>query len=210
MFRIFYATKDATLYESAPDVNTGLDEIIEIGKRLDTAGDVLLKSRGLLKFDVTEVSESLSKYGKTVEECKFILQLYTSHAKELPAEYSIYSKLVAQDWINGTGTISYLTNDGACWNTPYSGSNWISSSQAQQIGTSTLYVSGSGAGGSWMYQSGSGDIAGLITSESFSYRTTDINLDVTDSIKIWLSGSGGESIPNYGFLIQFSDDDESR
>jgi hypothetical protein len=24
MFRIFYAEKDATLYESAPDVNTGL------------------------------------------------------------------------------------------------------------------------------------------------------------------------------------------
>ncbi len=35
MFRIFYAEKDATLYESYPTQNTGLDEILEIGKRLN-------------------------------------------------------------------------------------------------------------------------------------------------------------------------------
>jgi hypothetical protein len=33
-------------------------------------------------------------------------------------------------------------------------------------------------------------------------------MDVTDAIKIWISGSSGASIPNYGFLIQFSDEDE--
>ena len=76
MFRIFYAEKDTTLYESAPAGNTGLDEIIEIGKRLGTDGNELLKSRGLLKFDMAEISASLSTYGKTVNDCKFILQLY--------------------------------------------------------------------------------------------------------------------------------------
>ena len=55
MFRIFYAEKDTTLYESAPAGNTGLDEIIEIGKRLGTDGNELLKSRGLLKFDMAEL-----------------------------------------------------------------------------------------------------------------------------------------------------------
>jgi hypothetical protein len=39
-------------------------------------------------------------------------------------------------------------------------------------------------------------------------RTTDINMDVTDAVKIWLSGSSGATIPNYGFLLQFSDADE--
>jgi hypothetical protein len=33
MFRIFYAEKDTTLYESAPDIILDLDEILEIGKR---------------------------------------------------------------------------------------------------------------------------------------------------------------------------------
>jgi hypothetical protein len=208
MFRIFYAEQDATLYESSPTANTGLDEILEIGKRLDTDGETLLKSRSIVKFNMPEISASLATYGKTVNDCKFVLQLYTSHAKNLPSEYSVYTKLVAQNWTNGTGFLSSLTTDGVSWNIPSSGSSWVSSSQNQQIGTSTLYISGSGTGGSWMFQSGSGSTAGLITSESFSYRTTDINLDVTDSIKIWLSGSSGATIPNYGFLLQLSDSDE--
>ena len=66
MFRIFYAQKDATLYESVPNYNTGIDEILEIGKRLDTDGETLLKSRSVVKFDMSEVSASLSKYGKTI------------------------------------------------------------------------------------------------------------------------------------------------
>jgi hypothetical protein len=210
MFRIFYAEKDTTLYESFPTYNTGLDEILEIGKRLDTDGETLLKSRSLLKFDMSEISASLAKYGKTVNDCKFVLQLYTSHAKNLPSEYSIYAKLTGQTWTNGTGFLSSLTTDGATWNEPLSGSAWISSSQQQQVGTSTLYISGSGTGGSWMYQSGSGSSAGLISSESFSYRTSDIMMNVTDAVKIWISGSGGASIPNHGFLLQFADPDESN
>jgi hypothetical protein len=212
MFRIFYAEKDATLYESNPSSNFGLDEILEIGKRYNTLGDTLLKSRSVIKFDMSEISESLANYSKTVNDCKFVLQLFTSHAKNLPSEYSIYSKLLAENWINGTGGSTNGTLDGVTWSSPTSGSLtnvWISSSQQQQIGSSTLYVSGSGGGGSWMFQSASdGSTAGLINSESFSYRTTDVNIDVTDSVKIWLSGSGGISIPNYGFLLQLSDTDE--
>ena len=209
MFRIFYAEKDATLFESNPTKNYGLDQVLEIGKKFNTEGDTLLKSRSLIKFDMAEISASLSLYGKTVNDCKFILQLYTSHAKNLPSEYSIYSKLVAENWINGTGDPISTTTDGVTWNEPYSGSSWVSSSQQQQIGSSTLYISGSGAGGSWMFQSASaGSTAGLINSQSFSYQTTDINLDVTDSIKIWMSGSDGANIPNNGFLLQLADSDE--
>ena len=209
MFRIFYAEKDTTLYESAPAGNTGLDEIIEIGKRLGTDGNELLKSRGLLKFDMAEISASLSTYGKTVNDCKFILQLYTSHAKNLPSDYSINAKILGQDWVNGTGTVSSLTLDGASWNGYQSGSNWISGSQSQKIASgSNLYISGSGKGGNYLYYSGSGNTLSLIASESFSYSTTDININVTDAVKLWLSGSSGISIPNHGFLLQYADADE--
>ena len=212
MFRIFYAEKDATLYESAPTQNTGLDEILEIGKRLDTDGTTLLKSRSLIKFDIAEISASLSMYNTTVNNCKFMLQLYTSHAKNLPAEYTVTAKLAGETWINGTGYLATATTDGVTWSGPETGdtvNTWISSSQNIQIGSSTLYVSGSGSGGSWMYQSASlGSTTGLITSESFSYRPSDINMDVTAAVKIWTSGSGGATIPNHGFLIQFSDADE--
>ena len=211
MFRIFYAEKDATLYEGTPTYNTGLDEILEIGKRLGNDGATLLKSRSVVQFSMTEVSSSLAKYGKTVNDCKFNLQLYTSHAKNLPSDYTIFSKLLGQSWINGTGYQNNIKTDGISWDTPASGSTWYSSSQNIQIGSTTLYVAGTGTGGSYLYQSASGaSTAGLITSESFSYRTTDLNINVTDSVKLYLSGSSGQLIPNYGFLLQYSDADESN
>lgn len=210
MFRIFYASKDTTLYERYPDYNTGLDEILEIGKRLDAQGETLLKSRSIVKFDMTEISASLAKYSKTVNDCKFILNLYTSHAKNLPSDYTIFAKLLGQDWTNGTGYLSALTIDGATWSGSASGSAWISGSQYVNVNSSSLYISGSGAGGNYLYYSGSGNTLSLIASESFSYRTTDLNLNVTDAIKIWISGSNSISIPNYGFLLQYSDSDETN
>jgi hypothetical protein len=208
MFRIFYAEQDTTLYESAPTYNTGLDEVLEIGKRLDTDGSTLLHARSILKFDMSEISASLAIYNKLVTNCKFILQLYTVEAKNLPSDYTVAIKMLGQDWVNGTGYLSGLTTNGACWNTPQSGSTWISGSQQQEIGTSDLYISGSGLGGNYLYYSGSSAAPELQVSESFSYRTSDINVDVTDQIRIWLSGSNGNTIPNYGFLVQYSDADE--
>ena len=143
MFRIFYAEKDTTLYESYPEYNTGLDEILELCKRPGNDGTTLLKSRALLKFDMTEVSESLAKYSKTVNDCKFVLQLYTAEAKNLAASYTVTAKMLGQSWVNGTGFLSALTTNGATWNYPLSGSNWISGSQRTEIGTSDLYISGS-------------------------------------------------------------------
>jgi hypothetical protein len=65
MFRIFYASKDATLYEGATSssalsvINTGLDEILEVGKYLDNDGNNLLKARCLLQFDMQEIQTKL-------------------------------------------------------------------------------------------------------------------------------------------------------
>ena len=61
MFRIFYSQKDAILYEGMPDLNTGIDEVLEIGKRYGTDGETLKKSRSVIKFDMNEISGSLSK-----------------------------------------------------------------------------------------------------------------------------------------------------
>jgi hypothetical protein len=209
MFRIFYAEKDTTLYESSPEYNTGLDEVLEIGKRLGTDGATLLKARSIIKFDMSEISASLATYNQNVTDCKFVLQMFTTDAKNLPSDYTIAVKMLGQDWVNGLGNLSALTDDGASWNFPQSVSNWISGSQQIEIGTSDLYISGSGTGGNYLYHSGSSTAPQLITSESFSYRTTDLNIDVTNQIRIWMSGSNANAIPNYGFLIQYSDTDEA-
>lgn len=237
MFRIFYASKDATLFEGATSssalsvTNTGLDELLEVGKYLDNNGSTLLKSRCIVQFDMQEIQSALQTYSADLNNCKFILQLFTTQAQNLPSDYTIDAKVVAQPWINGTGTLNSnpIVSNGVQWAKPYAswsldntaGSLWISSSQQLQVTGTSLYVSGSGAGGSWLWQSGSGFFnisnfnqvffaqPGLDTNESFSYRTTDINMDVTDAIKLWISGSGGHPIANNGFILKFSDADES-
>ena len=222
MFRIFYAEKDATLYESLPEYNTGLDEILEIGKRLGTDGSTLQKSRSVVKFDMSEIQSVVSKYSVDLNDCKFLLQLYTTNAKNLPSEYTITANILAQPWINGTGyqQSNPVITDGISWNYSVPNTNWISGSQQVQYNSSSLYISGSGGGGSWLYQSGSGIFnqsyfnqsffsqPGLGNSEDFSFRPSDLNIDVTDAIKLWLTGSGGHLIDNNGFLLRFSDSDE--
>ena len=218
MFRIFYAEKDATLYESVPTLNTGIDEILEVGKRINTSGDAYVRSRSLLKFDMSEIQSTLTKYSTTLDACKFVLQLYTSHAKTLSSEYTVEAKIAYDSWTNGTGfeNSSPSVTDGASWQYPASGSSWTTSGNI----TPSLKITGS-LGGSWIYQSGSGIYnltqynqsfytqPGLEEKESFSYRPTDINMDVTDAVKLWINGSAGTPISNNGFLLKFSDADEA-
>jgi hypothetical protein len=222
MFRIFYSQQDSILYEAAPDTNTGLDEILEIGKRIGTDGNVAQLSRSLIKFDIKEVNDIISKYNVSLANCKFILQLYTTHAKNLPAEYTIEANVVGQKWVNGTGfeNSAPVKTDGVTWNNPDLVNNWISGSEQVNIPGTSLYIAGAGTGGNWLYQSGSGTFntssfnssyffqPGLETTEAFSYRPTDINMDVTDAIKLWVSGSNNIEIENNGFILKFSDADE--
>jgi hypothetical protein len=232
MFRIFYAENDAAIYESSETANTGLDELLEIGKQLGTDGETLFKSRSIVKFDMSEINATLSKYSETLDNCKFVLQLYTTHAKNLPSDFTINAKLVGQPWINGTGFSSDVPakTDGIQWVEPLSswamggksGSLWISSSQNVQVNNSSIYVSGSGTGGSWYYQSGSASFninnfnqsffiqPGLSTTENSTTRPTDITMDVTDAVKLWINGSGGNTIANNGFILKFSDADETN
>jgi len=216
MFRIFYPESDATVYEGLETTNTGLDEILEIGKRIGTDGSNWQKSRALVKFDMTEITNVVSKYSTNINSCKFVLQLYTSYAKNLPAQYTIDAQMTGQPWTNGTGYLSSnpIISNGVQWATPYaswsldsqSGTLWISSSQQIDLGTSGIRVSGSGAGGSWLYSTGSTSFS---SSQAFSYQTTDLSMDVSSLILKWVSGSNSQSIANNGFLLKFSNAGEA-
>jgi hypothetical protein len=215
MFRIFYAESDATVYEGLETVNTGLDEILQIGKSIGTDGSTLQKSRALVKFNKDEITNVVSKYNVNVNSCKFVLQLYTSYAKNLPAQYTIDAKMIAQPWTNGTGFLASnpIISNGVQWNEPYSnwsldsqsGSLWISSSQQIELGSSGIFVSGSGKGGSWLYSTGSTSFS---SSQAFSYQTTDLSIDVSNLMLKWISGSNSQSIENNGFILKFSDADD--
>ena len=221
MFKILYPSQDTAIYEVAKTLNTGLDEILEIGKRDTTGGTSYSKSRSLVKFDLTQVDTALSKYSVNIEDCKFFLQLYTTHAVNLPSTYSVEAKILGNDWDNGLGFVNSnpIIEEGCTWSYPISGSNWTSGSQNQEIANgSNLYIKGIGQGGSYLEESPNTGLQ-LVFSQSFSQitdldtaastRNTDLYMDVTSAVRTWQSGSNGVTVPNYGFLIQFSDATEA-
>ena len=72
-----FAEKDSTLYEGSATQsrNTGLDEILEVRKDMNADGSVINTSRTLIKFDITNISESIVA-GTIPENARFYLNLF--------------------------------------------------------------------------------------------------------------------------------------
>ena len=90
MIYSIFPTYDATVYEEFVDQNTGQDSILEISNGLDNNGQSLkYNTRAFVKFDITAISASLAS-GK-ITNPKFYLSLYTTEAKEIPLDYTLYA-----------------------------------------------------------------------------------------------------------------------
>jgi hypothetical protein len=191
------ASKDATLYLQQPNQNTGLDEILEISKIY--YGNIKDVSHALVKFDVGYISKSISDNSIGFNDATLILR--ETQTNEIPLEYTIYANAVSRSWEMGTGTrFDNLTTNGATWiyrNGDDTTTNWDTTMKGVTASYG-LGVTGSwdGRGGSWFTSS--------VATQSFSYTLEDINLDVTEFVKKWNSGSIG----NNGFVLKFPSNKE--
>jgi len=179
-----FAEKDATLYEGSATQsrNTGLDEILEVRKDMNTDGSVVNVSRTLIKFDITNISESIVA-GTIPENARFYLNLYDARSTELTTSQSLFAYPVSQSWVQGDGRFfdSPATTEGCSWR------------YRDGETTGTQWVSGSNnTGGTWFNQ--------YEASQSFNHETIDMRMDVTDIMKQWLSSS----IANEGFIVKRS------
>lgn len=95
MIRQFYPTKDATIYEHTPLLNTGLDQILELNK---TDYD---NSRILIQFDTDEITKYISDNNIQTYNCK--LKLTSIDSREIPLEYDLFVHPITQYWSMGTG-----------------------------------------------------------------------------------------------------------
>jgi len=192
------ALQDATIYEKDPYRNTGLDSILELKKQGDISTGNFTESRILIKFDLTNLSASLSENGVSINDVNANLRLYTVQYSDLPKTYTIEAKMLSENWVNGSGyhdlpdtKINATTiTDGATWKTVAgTGSlQWINGSSA---GSTASFVSESGGG---RY------ITSSIASQSFSFKSDDlININVTEAVKYWYNGT----YTNNGFLISY-------
>lgn len=189
MHKFFTSSFDASIYLQQPDQNAGRDEILEVGKLYyGTNKDI---ARSLIKFDVSDVSASISNSIGTGSYSIF-LNLKASNSEEIPLEYTIFANAISQSWTMGTGTkFDNISTDGVSWYYRNGSSKWQDLSGSFSIGTDTGSIS-NGGGGTWFTAS--------MASQSFNYEHDDIRMDVTKLVKEWITGS----FTNNGMIVHHS------
>ena len=183
-------SKDATIYLQQPTQNTGLDEILEVSKTY--YGSLKDIAHSLIKFETTPLSQSIVSGDITMSSAEMILR--ECESSEIPIDYTIYAYAVTQSWEMGIGTrFDEITTDGVTWNSVRTGVNWLSLEEHSVDTTGSF----NGKGGTWF--------TGSYSSQSFSYETSDIEMDVKTTMDSWISGS----LPNEGFILKYSSSLES-
>lgn len=187
MRKILTASKDTTIYQAYPTNNAGLDEILEIGKLINT--DVSLTSstayatgsvRSLIYFELpTTASVSAN--------ADYFLNLKLANATNIYRNQKILIYQISRSWDEGSGYFYQQpnnVNDGATWNQYETNVSWS--------------VAG-------------GDILTASTSQSVtlaSYPMQDLRINVTNILRPIVSQSLQNSF--YGLALQFPLSDEQN
>jgi hypothetical protein len=200
MHKFFTSSFDASIYLQQPDQNAGRDEMLEVGKLY--YGSIKDIARTLIKFNSTQISQSIAESIGTGSYSVF-LNLKTAKSEEIPLEYKLYANALSSSWSMGTGTkFDNITTDGVSWKYRDGQTKWVG---YDTTGGTAVYPTGSNAttgsanaeGGVW-YLSGS-------VSQSFNYENDDVRMDVTNLVKLWVSGS----IENNGLIVHHGLTNES-
>ena len=212
-----FPIKDATIYSGYPVMNTGIDELLEVTSEYPlTLTPSPRASRSLIKFDQTEIDDVIiNKISGS--SWSGSLKSYISVAEGITQTSTIYCYPVTGSWVNGTGKYldSPQTTNGVSWDfTRYSGSGlW-------DVDTTRTYVTSSypditqRGGGTWYTGSNNPNITSVEKFQRFSQRSTkDLNINVTDHIKLWYSASNDldgsyVSVQNEGLILKWDDNIE--
>jgi len=215
IYKIF-PNKDATIYSKAFCKNTGRDEILEVAVKnsqdyLRYVGKVPIETSPYNNYDFAyqqeynisssydDISRALISFSNSdlqilknfnSSSFKANLRLFLAFAQNLSEDYTVQCYPLTQSWDMGTGKYAdYPFNKtGVCWG--YTGQCENSPSWSNSTGTvEYLYVTG---GGSWN--------SNLLTTQSFEYTSNkDLNIDITDIVDSWFSGS-----VNNGLILKHS------
>lgn len=205
-----YPTKDTTIYSEYPEMNTGLDQILEASTYLKNAKGQT--SRYLIKFSQTEINNVFDTYvtSSTIAKRNYKVNLrnYAALVTGLNENTTLEIYPISQSWNMGTGKFGNdpITDNGASWMfTNSSGSKkWIVGSLSNNT-TASYNASIGGVGGCTWY---TGSTSGLNIEQTqvLSYSDPiDLNVNVTNTVKVWISQSksiSGGDIPNEGFLVK--------
>jgi hypothetical protein len=180
------ASKDASIYLQQPNQNTGLDEILEVSKVY--YGNIKDVSRALIKFDLDILSNLINSDEVVLDSAKLLLR--ETESQEIPLSYTILVHPISGSWEMGNGTrFDKITTSGVTWKYREGDSrvDWLGNGLA--VGSDSN--PNDGTGGTWYTL--------VSSSQNFNYQSADLNIDVTNIVDVWLSGS----LPNDGFILKY-------
>ena len=198
MYHFIYPSKDAYIYElnTNNEKNFGGDDTLVLKKDFDVAS-LNGVSRVLLQFDLSELSSSIVS-NKIPTDAKYYLRLYERKTSELSPKYSLATFPLSSSWENGSGYTEQNPNsrNGVSWlrtDESFDSTNW-------SLVNTSISDSGSRTTGGGVWITGTG----YECSQSFSYESPDVNMDVSDIVNNWLDNS----ISNNGLILKWSGSQE--
>jgi len=196
VYRIF-PEKDTFIFSESPTANAGLDEILEIGGYINTSG-VGETSRLLVQFSSTDIADVVAnKIGNNNYSAS--LGIYLADAYEIPTSYTLYAYPVYGTWDNGTGKYgdTPVNTSGVSWQYRLGGQAGAWTTTGFATNTTGSFLSGSTAGGGNWY-TGSNGVNLEFTQSHVLNSTNDVDINVTEAVKLWNSGS----IVNSGLILK--------
>ena len=209
VYKIF-PEKDATMYSLFPQMNTGLDEILDVSNLNFAVDSYAQAARYLVKFNQDDINNVFDTYISN-SQWSSDFKCFIATAQSINLDYELFVYPVSGSW--GMGTGKYLdqpiSTDGVSW-------QWQTYKGGQQWGTITggnLYItasySSSNIGGGIWYYSSSHPFP-ITASQTFTYRSDkDLNVNVKNIVEVWRSSSLGTAtgfgtqINNEGFLVKW-------
>jgi len=209
IYRLF-PNQDTTIYSAYPQMNVGLDSILEINniKSLDGSSQV---ARSLIKFDQDEIDYVLSNLvsGSNFEAN---LRLYIAEVEGITQETKLEIYPISGSWGNGNGQYldSPLNPSGVSWFYQNYEQNKLWDVDGTNQYVTSSYSGFNKGGGTWFTGSDNIYIPNILVTQSFNSRTYfDLNANITDIVKAWsISSSSSIEINNEGLIIKLDSKSE--
>ena len=213
VYKIF-PEKDASIYSLFPNMNTGMDEMIEATETVFAYADPNPQtSRFLIKFSEEDITQAFDLIPQNVYDSgswKSNLQCYIATSTGMNATTTLECYPVSGSWDMGTGRyldVPSVTN-GVSWIwQKFSGSvngKWKTSNYGNCVTASYNTSYSFAGGGTWYTGSPVPYYTSSVTQsvEFTFYGNKDINLDVTNTLKAWFTGA----FANNGFILKQEDE----
>jgi len=198
IYKIF-PSKDTTIYSQYSEMNTGMDEILDISLEVNgTPNPSPQSSRVLIQFNQSDINNVISLISSSTWTSD--LKLSIANVEGLIDNIILDIYPIAEEWNMGLGKYQDdpINTSGASWEfSNYSGSN------SWNVGTTDPYITSSydsvSGGAIWYTGSSNTSVLPITSSQLISYYSDkDLNVNISNIIKAWVSGT----IDNNGLIIK--------